>query len=227
MAAYMRDQFPFFGIPNPPRVAVTRQIEDALGPLGEADLVDLARQAWTLDEREHQYAACWFVARRSEVLTPDFLPTAQVLISTKPWWDTVDELAKHVVGPIVRAHPDRRALMDEWLVGDDLWLARTAILHQERWKDDTDPDWLFAACLTPGRRHRVLHPQGDRVGAPLVQLRRSRCRRGVRGRAPRRAVGPVAPRGAQGHRAVPPVVIPLSAWPQFAPAWPPMEPVGR
>jgi 3-methyladenine DNA glycosylase AlkD len=37
--------------------------------------------------------------------------------------------------------------MGEWLVSDDLWLARTSILHQERWKADTDADILFGACL--------------------------------------------------------------------------------
>ena len=37
--------------------------------------------------------------------------------------------------------------MDRWLVDDDIWLARTAILHQLDWKADTDADWLFAACI--------------------------------------------------------------------------------
>jgi 3-methyladenine DNA glycosylase AlkD len=148
MAAYMRDQFAFIGIASPARVALTREVDDAIGPLDEHDLIDLARRAWTLDEREYQYAACWFAARHRKVLTPDFLPTAEVLVSTRPWWDTVDELAKHVVGPIVHAAPGTRTWMDRWLVGDDIWLARTAILHQERWKADTDAEWLFAACLT-------------------------------------------------------------------------------
>ena len=69
------------------------------------------------------------------------------MITTKSWWDTVDELADHVVGAIVHAHPSQRAVMDRWLVDDDFWLARTAILHQLDWKDDTDADWLFAACV--------------------------------------------------------------------------------
>jgi 3-methyladenine DNA glycosylase AlkD len=47
----------------------------------------------------------------------------------------------------VRAHPSERAVMDRWLVDDNIWLARTAIIHQLDWKADTDADWLFAACL--------------------------------------------------------------------------------
>jgi 3-methyladenine DNA glycosylase AlkD len=40
--------------------------------------------------------------------------------------------------------------MDRWLASDDIWLARSAILHQERWGADIDVDWVFAACLQRG-----------------------------------------------------------------------------
>jgi 3-methyladenine DNA glycosylase AlkD len=68
------------------------------------------------------------------------------LISTKSWWDTVDALAAGVVGSLVRRHPELRSTMDEWLAGDDLWLTRTAILHQLNHREATDAAWLFAAC---------------------------------------------------------------------------------
>jgi 3-methyladenine DNA glycosylase AlkD len=37
--------------------------------------------------------------------------------------------------------------MDEWIADEDLWVARTALLHQLRYKDATDADRLFAYCL--------------------------------------------------------------------------------
>ena len=37
--------------------------------------------------------------------------------------------------------------MDRWIDADDFWLARTAILHQNRSKARTDPDLLFEHCL--------------------------------------------------------------------------------
>ena len=148
MSAYMRDQFPFYGIANPQRVALEREAVDETGTAGldESDLVDLALASWVRDEREHQYAAAKVLRRRATVLSPELLSTASRLITTKPWWDTVDELAAHVVGPIVHAHPEQRRTMDRWLAGDDLWLARTAILHQLGSKADTDQEWLFDAC---------------------------------------------------------------------------------
>jgi 3-methyladenine DNA glycosylase AlkD len=80
-------------------------------------------------------------------MTPEFLPTAGQLITTKPWWDTVDTLADHVVGMIVARHPEAVSTMDSWLLDDNLWLARTALLHQLTYRDRTDVDRLFRYCL--------------------------------------------------------------------------------
>lgn len=37
--------------------------------------------------------------------------------------------------------------MDAWIVDENLWVARTALLHQLRYKEHTDTDRLFAYCL--------------------------------------------------------------------------------
>jgi len=59
----------------------------------------------------------------------------------------VDELAVHVAGDLVARHPELRTALACWLVSDDIWLARTAILHQERSKERTDAGVLFDWCL--------------------------------------------------------------------------------
>src|SRR5262249_25589456 len=79
--------------------------------------------------------------------TPTLLPTVAELITTKSWWDTVDTLASDTVGPMVRNHPELLSTMDEWVRDDNLWIARTAILHQLSYKEDTDADRLFRYCL--------------------------------------------------------------------------------
>jgi 3-methyladenine DNA glycosylase AlkD len=149
MAAYMRDQFPFLGLPTPARAPLEREAFVAAGgkALDERDLADLALACWERDEREYQYAACGVLGRRVKALGGGFLATAEQLITTKSWWDTIDDLAGHVVGPIVLSDRSQRSVMDRWLADDDIWLARTAILHQLPCKADTDARWLFDACL--------------------------------------------------------------------------------
>ena len=110
--------------------------------------MELTDAAWARDEREYQYVACWLLKRRARSLTSATLPAAQRWITTKSWWDTVDGLAQHVVGTLVRRDRSLDPTMAAWLVDDNIWLARTAILHQERWGVDTEPEWLFHACVT-------------------------------------------------------------------------------
>ncbi|MDH6221362.1 3-methyladenine DNA glycosylase AlkD [Streptomyces pseudovenezuelae] len=48
---------------------------------------------------------------------------------------------------LVAADRKLAADMDAWIVDDDLWIARTALLHQLRYKERTDTERLFAYCL--------------------------------------------------------------------------------
>jgi 3-methyladenine DNA glycosylase AlkD len=147
MRGYMRDQFPFLGIPTPQRRALSRDVLADLASPDEDDLRTAALGCWELPEREYQYFACDWLARNTAACSPVFLDTARTLIATRSWWDTVDALADQVVGAIVGRHPETVATMDEWLHDGNLWLARTGILHQLRYRERTDADRLFRYCL--------------------------------------------------------------------------------
>ncbi|MDQ7904248.1 DNA alkylation repair protein [Phytohabitans sp. ZYX-F-186] len=146
MAAYMRDQFPFLGIQAPVQRVLAREVLDGLPRPSEDDLRDVAEACWALPEREYQYFACGLLRRHARACSAGFLETARFLAVTKPWWDTVDILAAHLVGALVSAHPALVSTMDEWVADKDKWLVRTAILHQLRYKERTDAERLFRYC---------------------------------------------------------------------------------
>lgn len=152
MSAYMRDQFPFLGIRSPDRDALQKQVLARMPPPVPRDVIAFAECCWERAEREYQYAGVDLVRRYVAGLTRDDLPALERLVTTRSWWDTVDGLAP-AVGAIVRVDPAARTVMDGWLDASNPWLIRVAILHQERWRDDTDAEWLFAAC-----RRRADHP---------------------------------------------------------------------
>lgn len=144
MAAYMKDQFPFLGIKAQDRRQAQRPTINALKGATGDELVGFATACWLEPEREFQYAAADALRKHARALASVHLDEIKALISTKAWWDTVDALAVHVVGPMVAADHALDDVMDQWIENDDLWLARTAILHQLMYKDDTDADRLFA-----------------------------------------------------------------------------------
>jgi 3-methyladenine DNA glycosylase AlkD len=147
MRAYMRDQFPFLGIMKTERVQLSRSALTALGAPSEKEVAAVAAALWKREEREYQYAAIWYVRRHATALGPGFVASAERLIVTKSWWDTVDDLAANVVGGLVARHADLSATMDDWIASENLWLARTALIHQLRYRGDTDGARLFSYCL--------------------------------------------------------------------------------
>lgn len=150
MAAYMRHQFAFLGLPAPEQRRLSAPVIRAVPAPAEADVVAFTRRCWAADEREYQYAGCDYAIRHVGRCSAAFLDHARLLITTKSWWDTVDALATRVVGPLVARTPALVAVMDEWIDADDIWMARTAILHQLHYRADTDADRLFRYCERRG-----------------------------------------------------------------------------
>ncbi|GAA3490735.1 DNA alkylation repair protein [Streptomyces cremeus] len=152
-AAYMKHIAPFLGIPTPERRALSRTVLAGTPRPDEADCTEIALRCWALPEREYHYFAVDYVREHAGRLSSGFLPTARHLITTTSWWDTVDLLAAHVVGALVAADPGLKRVMDDWIGDDDPWVARTALLHQLRFRAATDSGRLFAYC-----ERRAAHP---------------------------------------------------------------------
>ncbi len=147
MAAYMKDVAPFLGIPAPERRTAQREAWAGLPHLTSDDLAHTCRALWSLPEREYAYAACDLIARNTRRLEPGFLlDPVQELLTTKPWWDTVDALVNAAVCPLTLRDPTLVSLMWEWWRSGDRWLVRAAIGHQRGRKEHTDLDLLFAMC---------------------------------------------------------------------------------
>jgi 3-methyladenine DNA glycosylase AlkD len=145
MEAYMKGIAPFFGIKSTERRELLREHIAMHGAPVLDELPAITRAAFACNEREMHYAAIDLLMKHAKKLAPEDLPWIEELITTKSWWDTVDALAIHVVGVILKRHPKVVAKWNRrWITSKDLWLNRTAILFQNRWKSDTDKDLLFA-----------------------------------------------------------------------------------
>ncbi len=73
------------------------------------------------------------------------LPMYEEIIVTGAWWDFVDEIAAHRLGPLLRRYPGpMRRKMLAWSKSKNLWRRRSAILCQLSFKGDTDPELLYS-----------------------------------------------------------------------------------
>ncbi len=71
------------------------------------------------------------------------------MIVSGAWWDYVDELATHRIGPLLALYQEpMRATMLAWSRDANLWKRRTAIICQVGFKATTDEELLYA-CIAP------------------------------------------------------------------------------
>ena len=106
--------------------------------------------------REERYAAIALARFRRYAPWRDVesLRLDDHLVVTGAWWDYVDVVAAHLVGPVLRADPaGARPIVLDWSVDDDIWRRRTAILSQLSAKAATDTD-LLVACIEPSLERR-------------------------------------------------------------------------
>ena len=150
--AYMKSAMPFLGVSAPLFRRVCRQVfaDVRFTDAGEwrTAVLTLWREATF---REERYAAIELTGVRAarEFQSPSALPMYEELIVTGAWWDYVDGIAKHRLGPLVRTHPRVvKKAMREWSRDENMWKRRASILCQLGAKDQTDLALLYA-CIEP------------------------------------------------------------------------------
>lgn len=146
MAAYTKYRFNYLGVSAGDRRNVAKDWTKAAKHTDADELVDFASLLWTSPFREVHYVGMDAIRAGAQALSAEHLPAVRALIEATPWWDTVDSLAIHTVGPMVRNHAALEAVMDEWVHDPNLWIVRTAILHQLMYKESIDAERLFGYC---------------------------------------------------------------------------------
>lgn len=141
MAAYMRNQFEFYGIKTPQRNQMFKPYLKRLKETNKIDW-DLLKEMWNQPQREWQYFVCHVIKElRSNLRAADINQQLQYFIVTKSWWDTIDSLDK-IIGNIEYPSDEVNQIMEEWSVADNIWMRRIAIDHQLLRKEKMNEELL-------------------------------------------------------------------------------------
>ena len=150
--AYMKSTMPFLGLTVPVMRRITTEVSKR-HVMGDVDTfrdscLELWRKAKYRDER---YAALEITGHRPYrgFQTPALLAMYEEFIVDGAWWDYVDLVAIHRIGPLLRDYRDEiEPVMRAWSTDDDMWKRRTSIICQVGAKGDIDLGLLYD-CIEP------------------------------------------------------------------------------
>ncbi len=149
MQAYMKSALPYYGVAGPGCRQVFRTVI-ADHPLPDrATWLATVRELWDgATHREEWYAAIAVVRDRryAGYRDADALTLYRHLLVSGAWWDVVDDVATHLVGPLLLAAPAPvRPVLLGWATDPDRWLRRTSLICQLNAREATDLALLTAA----------------------------------------------------------------------------------
>jgi 3-methyladenine DNA glycosylase AlkD len=143
---YMKGIAPFLGIDAATRRNILRRIFKALPEPTSDQLGKSALALMKLPQREYHYAAYDLIEYFIEYADETFLDKyAERLITTTPWWDTVDGLGTAMLSPLTILFPNKK-LIEKWNKSHNIWLIRSSIQHQRGRKSQTNVPYVLELC---------------------------------------------------------------------------------
>jgi len=143
MEKYMRNQFPFLGIKTPERRELTKEYLKNLKELSLADIQTLYKKP----EREFKYVAIAILTKFEKRLTIEDFDQIKELSLIEPWWDTIDSIAPSIYGLLALRDVEVKEKLRGFIYEDNLWLKRSSILFQLKYKEKMDEAFLTEAIL--------------------------------------------------------------------------------
>jgi len=145
MSSYMRNMFPFFGISSPERKEIFRQFIKDKGTPAIEEITGIVKALYDRPEREFHYFAMVLADRLSKKMDRNGFKLFDYMVVNKSWWDTVDFIAANSIGSYFRVHSDLiLPVTTKWMDSGNIWLQRSCILFQLKYKRATDLELLYS-----------------------------------------------------------------------------------
>jgi 3-methyladenine DNA glycosylase AlkD len=148
MAKYMRNNFPFFGIKTEERRRIFKEIwKENKNEVAE-NAREIALELFSKSQREFHYCAIEILVKELKGnYKKDDIQLIEKLIVTNTWWDSVDTIAKYILGEYLLEFPlETENVIARFSKSENMWLNRSAILFQLNYKQKTNFDTLKVEC---------------------------------------------------------------------------------
>jgi 3-methyladenine DNA glycosylase AlkD len=148
MAKYMRNHFQFFGIKTADRRHIFKHIWKENQDEVAENSRETALELYSKNQRELQYCALEILIKQLKGnYKKEDIQLIEKLITTNSWWDSVDTIAKNILGQYLLEYPlETEKVIERFSNSENMWLNRSAILFQLGYKEKTNFDLLQSEC---------------------------------------------------------------------------------
>lgn len=148
MAKYMRNHFLFFGIKTENRRTILKTIEKENKQEVTENARTIAYQLFVKQERElHLCAIEILIKHLDKNYKKEDIHLIEKLLTTNSWWDSVDTIAKNILGNYLLQYPlETENVIERFSNSENMWLNRSAIIFQLGYKQKTNFNLLKSEC---------------------------------------------------------------------------------
>ncbi len=141
--AYMKNLFEFYGIKTTERREIQKPFLVKQYLPAKSELKAIVKTLWEKPQREYQYFSQELVFKYVNQLELKDIKLYEYMVTHKSWWDTVDFIANKLMGEYFKTYPKQRyKYVEKWLKSNNIWLQRSALLFQLKYKKDVDTNLL-------------------------------------------------------------------------------------
>lgn len=148
MENYMKNNFTYFGIKTEKRRAIFKLNYELNKLEVKSNFKAIAWELFQMKEREfHQTAIDLLVKEFKKNFVLEDIQLIEKLIITNSWWDSVDTIAKYILGGYLLQFPSETLkIVERFSNSENMWLNRSAILFQLSYKEKTNFEILRSEC---------------------------------------------------------------------------------
>lgn len=148
MENYMKNNFSFLGIKTDERRALMMKAYTINKEEANANYREICWELFNKKEREFHICAIDLLQKeiKRKYVLEDIILIEKLLV-TNSWWDSVDTIAKYLLGGYLVQFPGEiNKVIERFSNSENMWLNRSALLFQLSYKEKTDFDLLKSEC---------------------------------------------------------------------------------
>ena len=144
----MTNNFSFLGLKTEKRREIFKLIYEQNKAEIKSNYRTIAWELFQMKEREfHQVAIDLLVKEFKKNYVLEDIQLIEKLIITNSWWDSVDTIAKYILGGYLLQFPSETLkVIERFSNSKNMWLNRSAILFQLSYKEKTNFEILKSEC---------------------------------------------------------------------------------